>query len=85
MTVVTESGSIYEIDAEQQLIRRVGSKYRDDQRATEDWRPYEAIYGPMVSQNMVIVWPDTVPPIGPDKDVVKLTTTSRVSSISHGN
>ena len=79
--VITESKSVYEIDNENNQIRRVMGVKDPTQRTGADgiWRAFESV-AKLPGGNMLIVWPNSTPPLidGDETVIAKTTMTSRI-------
>lgn len=54
--VITESGSVYELDQENKLCRRAG-KPGVTRRATPSWKQYSNVVDMEVGKQMIVFWP----------------------------
>lgn len=54
----TASGSVYEVDEERRLFRRLSGPPHAVRRLPHDgeWRAFEAIFGPRVGGRCLVVW-----------------------------
>lgn len=80
MRFETESGSVYEVDEGEQVIRitKKGEGHESN-RVSRVYKPYEWI-GPVALGNRVLIqWPDGTPPLpGSPPGVTPCTLTTRV-------
>ena len=83
MIVRTETGSVYEINHEEKLIRRQSGEGPPTDRMEGGWRPFEDIFAGQLGMPLVIVWGDDVAALDPDAPppIAKTTITSRVVEI----
>lgn len=81
-TFATESGSVYEVDWPNMMVRRyAGPGSGPSVRATEEWRRFLSLRA-NVGEPAIIVWGDDTPPlVDGTAPVAKTTFTSRVVKI----
>lgn len=66
MKFETETGSLYELDADWTMIRRLEGVNNPTPRQGKDgeWKVFIKIVGPVVGENCIIFWdPETTPPL----------------------
>lgn len=84
MIFITQSGSTYEVNQEQKMVRRLNGKGDATPRQGKDgeWRPFKVMTPVLVGQSVAFVWPSTVPLLpGSEPDAVPATITSPVRSV----
>lgn len=61
MKFETQTGSLYEVDFDKKMIRRLAGLFPAQPRQGEDgvWKAYLDIEGPIVGQGCLIMWPLT--------------------------
>jgi hypothetical protein len=81
----TESGSIYEVNADKKSIRRLSNAAGNQatERQTNGWRTYEDISPIKIGNQVLIVWPKQTTPLFPGSpdSAVPSTLTSHITKI----
>lgn len=82
---VTESGSVYEIDSENKLVRRLTGVIDPQPRQGKDgmWKSYADTNGVEVGTSVLFIWPRATTPLlpGSPNNAVPSTVTSPVKEI----
>jgi hypothetical protein len=80
----TASGSVYEVDAANKRIRRLGGLSAPTDRVGDGWKAYENITSITIGRSVLIEWTASTPLLpGSEEPSVPGTLTSSVCAISH--
>lgn len=89
LKITTESGSIYIIDKDKKLIKRIAEN-ESTKRITSVWKKFEEIQNLEIGKKIIIFWNKSEKPLTNKNDMHKmqylpLTVTTKIVSIIHLN